>query len=459
MQTKKAKLRLSLSAASAAFEFSRGCSTHGRPKVLPLVASATIEFNRRYATKDFFSHYPALKRRAKFSRRSAAKSELSGYEKKRGNPWPFVFILLFEVFWSGNFAFASLQSSTQQLGWQQQSSGVLSKLNAVFFVDRQRGWAAGSNGMLLSTEDGGGRWQPALLPPKMKKEPLLDLWAFDEKRLLALGEFGLFNRRPELQWHERVFLLRTEDRGALWMETQLAKPPLQPNQTLTIKKTTKDTLEVEEPKPAPDPVLLRMAFANERIGWAVGELGTIQTTTDGGAIWKLQVIQTRKILYDISAIDAQQAWIVGATGLALRTVDGGQTWSEQPTGVSGNLRAVHFVDANRGWAVGSDGVILSTVNSGARWQRQNSGTQQMLNDVTFVSAKEGWAAGDRGTLLHTTDGGVTWQDESPGTRSNLTRVFFIAPDRGWAIGSSGAIFSYGSKDAERPTLKPERDNQ
>ncbi|MDX2041829.1 MAG: YCF48-related protein [Acidobacteriota bacterium] len=345
---------------------------------------------------------------------------------------------------------AQIQS---QRGWTQQSSGVLSKLNAIVFANRQRGWAAGGNGMLLSTEDGGQHWQPMLLPPKMRKEPLLDLWAND-KQLLLLGEFGLFNRRPDIQWHERVFLLRSEDRGALWMDAQLARPPLQPNQSLTIKKTTKDTLEIEEPKPPPDPVLLRMAFADERIGWAVGELGTIQATADGGATWKLQVIQSRKILNDISAIDAQRAWIVGAAGLALHTEDGGQSWKEQPTGIATNLRAVHFVDANRGWAVGSGGVILSTVNGGARWQPQNSGTQQTLNDVYFVGSKEGWAVGERGTLLHTTDGGTTWLEESPGTRANLQRVFFVAPDCGWAVGTNGAIFSYGAKDSERPTIKP-----
>lgn len=355
--------------------------------------------------------------------------------------------------------FPVARQAAPELGWRQQSSGVLSKLSAVVFADRQRGWIAGSNGMLLSTEDGGQRWQPVLLPPKMRKEPLLDLWAFDERRLLALGEFGLFNRRPDIQWHERVFLLRTEDRGALWIDTPLARPPLQPNQSLTIKKTTKDTLEIEEPKPPPDPVLLRMAFANDRVGWAVGELGTIQTTTDGGASWKLQVIQSRKILNDISAVDARQAWIVGAAGLVLKTNDGGQTWTEQPTGLATSLRAVHFVDANLGFAVGSGGVILSTANGGVRWQQRASGTQQNLNDVFFVNAKEGWAAGDRGTLLHTTDGGATWLNESPGTRANLQRLFFIAPDCGWVVGANGAVFSHGAKDAERPTLKPEKNHQ
>ena len=162
-------------------------------------------------------------------------------------------LTMLSVWVSVSVAISNAQSPTQR-GWTQQSSGVLSKLNAVVFVNQQRGWIAGSNGILLSTEDGGQRWQPMLLPPKMKKDPLLDVWAFDEKRLLALGEFGLFNRRPDIQWHERVFLLRTEDRGALWLDTPMARPPLQPNQTLTIKKSTKDTQEIEEPKTPPDPI-------------------------------------------------------------------------------------------------------------------------------------------------------------------------------------------------------------
>ena len=66
-------------AALVAFEFSRGFSTHGKLGFLFLVASATIEFSRRYATRNLFLRYPALKRRAKVSRRSAAKSWPSSY--------------------------------------------------------------------------------------------------------------------------------------------------------------------------------------------------------------------------------------------------------------------------------------------------------------------------------------------------------------------------------------------
>src|SRR5690242_2462388 len=47
--------------------------------------------------------------------------------------------------------FSARQQTTQPV-WRLQSSGVLAKLNAVHFVDRRHGWAAGNNGTLLTTD-------------------------------------------------------------------------------------------------------------------------------------------------------------------------------------------------------------------------------------------------------------------------------------------------------------------
>lgn len=346
--------------------------------------------------------------------------------------------------------------SNQQPTWRAQTSGALAKLNAVFFVDQNRGWIAGSNGMLLATEDAGEHWQPWPLPARMSKEPLLDLWAFDTNRICLLGEYSLFNRRADIEWRERFFMLRSDDRGALWTESRLARPPLRPGQIITIKKSTQDTVQIEEPKPPPDPVLLRIAFANDRVGWAVGELGTIQATKDGGATWQLQPAPTQKLLYAVMALDEKQACIVGASGLVLRTTNGGQTWREQPSGVTVSLSAVHFVDARRGWAVGANGTIITTDNGGYRWQKLNAGAQHNLNDIIFTNQRVGWIAGARGLLLQTMDGGETWTETALSTHANLQRLFFSAPDCGWVVGANGVIFHYGlNETAARPTLKPQ----
>jgi photosystem II stability/assembly factor-like uncharacterized protein len=320
---------------------------------------------------------------------------------------------------------ASLSAPGQRPEWAAQSSGALAKLSGVFFVDRDHGWVVGSNGTLLATEDGGAKWLRQTLPERQSNEALNDVWFFNSGRGLLLGEYGLFNRKGDIDWSERVFLMMSKDRGANWEAGTLRRPPVS--------------------------ILLRMSFANDQIGWAVGEAGTIQRTIDGGATWALQEATTRKLLNDVAAIDDSHAWAVGAGGTILRTVDGGRNWDEQSSGGAQALRAVHFVDSQRGWVVGAKGAILSTVNGGARWRRQTSGMELNLNDVVFLNAKqgpgegqrEGWIAGDRGLLLHTTDGGATWENVELNTRANLSRLFFIAPDCGWVVGTSGAIFKYG----------------
>lgn len=340
----------------------------------------------------------------------------------------------------------------QELSWVAQSSGVLARLSSVFFVDRERGWAVGSNGTLLATEDGGKQWRRAPVPERQRKEALRDVWLFKDERGCLLGEYGLVNRGGGVNWSERVFLLFSADRGANWSAGELARQPIKQPEVIqtTIDKSqgkdqTKDVVQVVVAKRPPDPVLVRLFFVDEKTGWACGEGGTIQATKDGGLTWALQNTLARKLLYDVTAVDEKQAWIVGASGVVLRTIDGGQQWSEQPSGVTVTLRAVQFIDAKRGWAAGAGGAIIATTDGGSRWQTQKSNTTSNLNDVFFVNAREGWAAGDNGTMLHTVDGGETWEESLLDTHGNLSRLFFVAPDCGWVVGTNGAIYKYGHK--------------
>ena len=42
--------------------------------------------------------------------------------------------------------------------WQKQTTNSLARLTSIHFTDAQHGWAAGSNGTLLKTGDGGATW-------------------------------------------------------------------------------------------------------------------------------------------------------------------------------------------------------------------------------------------------------------------------------------------------------------
>src|SRR5262245_18085474 len=190
----------------------------------------------------------------------------------------FVFFLSsWLIFWGGSRRISSLPTSSQRPEWSAQSSGALAKLSGVFFIDRDRGWVVGSNGTLLATEDGGAKWRRQTLPERQNNEALNDVWFFNSDRGLLLGEYGLFNRQGDIDRSERTFLLMSKDRGANCEAGKLQRPP--------------------------DPILLRMSFTIDQVGWAVGESGANQRTIDGGGIWTLQETPTRKLLYDVAAID------------------------------------------------------------------------------------------------------------------------------------------------------------
>jgi photosystem II stability/assembly factor-like uncharacterized protein len=343
----------------------------------------------------------------------------------------------------------SAPGAQEELTWKPQASGVLAKLSSVFFLNERQGWVAGSGGTLLATDDGGEKWRRIALPERESKETINDIWFFNQSQGCLLGEYSLYNRKSGINSSERIFSLTSSDAGAKWVASELAEQPLPVRSGLSGRSVPAGR---SEPKPLekegeagqqPDAVLVRMAFANPKVGWACGETGAIQTTTDGGTSWQMQYPMTKKLLYDVAAIDENRAVIVGAGGTILQTRDGGRNWTASISGVTQSLRAVHFVDSKRGWAVGSSGVVIYTENGGSNWKQQKSEVTGSLNDVFFFNTKEGWAAGDRGLLLHTTDGGTTWESVQIDTHSNLARLNFVSPGCGWVVGSSGTIFKYG----------------
>ncbi len=118
-------------------------------------------------------------------------------------------------------------------------------------------------------------------------------------------------------------------------------------------------------------------------------------------------------LWAVSVLDSDTFTAVGDLGTIVRTTDGGDTWTPQTSGTTDILRAVSFVDANTGTVVGgaqgisrSSGTILRTTDGGATWIRQTSGTSNRLYGVSFVDADNGTAVGEFGTMLRTTTGEV-----------------------------------------------------
>jgi photosystem II stability/assembly factor-like uncharacterized protein len=306
--------------------------------------------------------------------------------------------------------------------WTKQRTSSLAWLHAVFFLDQNRGWSAGSRGTLLSTRDGGKSWH---VEPQPTEDTIRDIYFSDEQNGWLLCERNTYELKSNDE--PRAYLLKSTDGGEHWKRVNFHGANV-------------------------DARLVRAVFNDTGRGWTFGEGGALFTTRDAGSTWiKLQA-PTHYLLLGGTFIDANNGWLVGAGSTILQTSDGGETWHpgrlSQTTSVRFN--AISFINANQGCAVGSQGTIYRTMNGGRSWLAQNSGVTSDLFDVKFVGVNEGWVVGSDGTLLHTQDGGLHWFSERSGTAHALERLFFTDRSHGWAVGFGGTILALNDNRAVGP---------
>ena len=127
--------------------------------------------------------------------------------------------------------------------------GRLPQLHAITTVDESSGWAVGERGSIYYTSNQGLSWQqranPDLIPA---------LASMNFKALAARGNHAWMTGQPA------SVLVHTHDRGNTW-------------------QWTKTGIDVD---------IESICFTDEFNGWAVGDLGKIYVTHDGGLSWTPQ---------------------------------------------------------------------------------------------------------------------------------------------------------------------------
>lgn len=288
---------------------------------------------------------------------------------------------------------------SSQLEWKQVNSGTDKHLYGVNFIDGKLGWAAGSDGLVISSKDGGKSW--------MGTGPIAQLST-------TLTQISFTT--PQNGWVVSIGKVHyTGSGGNSWV--------VQHHERSSTGKS---------------PGILDIHFVTKSEGWAVGGLGTVLHTQNGGVKWKKINTSSEKHLWGVYFADPKHGWIVGEDSEILHTQDGGKQWTRQETDAEQPLFAVHFVDLVKGWIVGTNGLILNTKDGGQTWNRQQNSFKGTLRDVAFSSETEGWVVGEEGVILHTTDGGTTWVRVASPTTSNLQDIH-LYKKTGWIVGEKGII--------------------
>lgn len=184
-------------------------------------------------------------------------------------------------------------------------------LYSVQFIDKNRGFIVGDQGLIITSNDGGYTWKEM----DSRTDAQLFHLAFRGKKGWAVGTGGV--------------LLHTDDGGEAWYPQRSG--------------TDKD--------------LNRVYFVTDKVGIITGDAGLILRTEDGGIYWETVRSGVNQPLFGISFIDKKTGWIVGYQGTVIRTYDGGERWIRQASMTDGDLFGASF-GHNMGFAIGRDGLLL-----------------------------------------------------------------------------------------------------
>jgi len=295
-------------------------------------------------------------------------------------------------------------------------------------------WVAGDTGTVLRTVDAGKSFEAVAIPGG---------------EFLTAIRFADANHGWALGWHT---VYRTDDGGKTWQLQPAAGGTnlnglavLDANtawlaghygcvqQTIDAGKTWTTLNDYSE--------LHAVTMVTDKVGYAGAESGAILRTDDGGRTWRFLTVPRGKSIEAIHFIDADTGWAVGDWGHIVRTTDGGQTWSVCNGGFNDILKDVHFLDRSHGIALGARGAILLTDDGGGTWQPAASPTSRMLYAVDFPTRTTGFACG-KGVVLKTLDGGRSWSEiKSWNFEDDIFEDVRFANERlGLMVGDCGMIY-------------------
>jgi photosystem II stability/assembly factor-like uncharacterized protein/tetratricopeptide (TPR) repeat protein len=347
-------------------------------------------------------------------------------------------------------------------------------LTDVTFLDRQHGWAVGSQGVLLRTEDGGKTWGEGNLASSNQKlreasltEKIQRIRANQQMGIADGSDAANFSSRFEsvcftdanngwaaggydLPWldHSRAVIARTLDGGKSWQSL----PQLMVGRIHKIEFRGMERLS----------------------GWAVGASdpatnASLSFTSDAGNIWSSQKSEQMPdlidaetagnrfvgidsngqpvhfdatslehavimgdvdpVLSDLLMIDNKNGFAVGHNGVFMATNNVGLSWSsvgENELLKTFDFRCIHATQ-DRIWFAGNPGhVLFSYDRSSKQINSHPLHGATAINAIHFVDPQFGWAVGDLGQIWNTTDGGENWSLQRSGSPQGQSKLGVLA---------------------------------
>lgn len=243
-------------------------------------------------------------------------------------------------------------TSDDGVNWQQASVPTQATLTAVFFIDKQQGWAVGHDATILHTNDGGLTWQLQQYLPE-KEKPLLDVVFKDELHGIAVGAYGM--------------LYRTVDGGKSW-HSEFHQEFLNADDAQYIAE-----LKAEDEAAYLDeigsilPHFNRVIKAGSKL-YLVGEIGLLASSDDFGRHWQVASEIYQGSFFDLLVTPKNNLLALGLRGHIFRGNTNMDNWQKINSKTSALLNFALLTDDSRIIILGNNGVMLVSGDDGQSYQ-------------------------------------------------------------------------------------------
>jgi photosystem II stability/assembly factor-like uncharacterized protein len=155
---------------------------------------------------------------------------------------------------------------------------------------------------------------------------------------------------------------------------------------------------------------LDFCMVNRDVIYAVGSLGKITKTVDGGKNWTTYAgFNFINRMRSVTCPSANTCYACGEAAKIVKTNDGGNSWREQQVLLNNNLQKVYFIDDNFGFAAGQYGALVRTTDGGNNWTVIPTRLTFDIIEIRFFNRNLGFIVSYYGEIAKTTDGGLTWK--------------------------------------------------
>lgn len=196
--------------------------------------------------------------------------------------------------------------------------------------------------------------------------------------------------------------------------------------------------------PTPQGNTLEQVTFRGSVGYAVGNLGTVLRSNDGGHSWTGLTSETSNDLSLVQMID-ESTVIVGGYCTVSESRDGGASFSRMAIGqpeeqCPSQVASFSFLNSDSGFVEMTDGTILATEDGGRTFRARNSLPLDGggAGKIAFISPAIGVAVTGSGRIFRTTNTAASWTQVAD-AQVSLADLSFVNQTTVYAVGAGGTL--------------------